>query len=55
MPSSEDKMQRKADGTYTVTLTGLSLDRAVELIANARNGGNAVAATSDPDKEINYR
>lgn len=57
MPSNEDRMQRKADGTYTVTVTDLTLDEALSML-NTHRAGRVVPATAladVPDAEVHYR
>jgi len=56
--ADSDKMVRKADNTYTVTIANLTLDQAVQLIAEARNSGSASpihTAQNEKDTEVHYR
>jgi hypothetical protein len=57
MPDREDKMTRRADGTYSVTLEGLTLMEATRLIANRMpvkpelvHYRDNTAATGHPDR-----
>lgn len=52
MPS-EDKMQRKTDGTYTVTVANLTLDEAIALLRD-RPAANT-DANKAKDAEVHYR
>lgn len=55
MPSNEDRMQRKADGTYTVTVTDLTLDEALSMLNTHRAGRAATTSAHDTDAEVHYR